>query len=175
MKHPQGLISHTLYSRVSSGVTCKVLAMSLGQETIFFCEITECGIVEYQILREKELWKYYHEENIQDLAFLLEAVLRRNSLMSRKQRLVSKIRGDDLSEFKKAAIKTSLKSHPGVIMTSHAADGHRALTDYLFAEMSKHGIREDVLSLNSSEGREQELIFRMEDNRERGEGSEFNI
>ncbi|AFM42944.1 Flp pilus assembly protein, ATPase CpaF [Desulfosporosinus acidiphilus SJ4] len=157
----ESLMGRTLYSRVSKDATCKVLSVSPGNKRVYFCEITECGIVDYQRLNEKEIWKYYHEANDQDLAPLLESLIKQSLKMPPDRICSSEIRDNEA-----AGIMLTVSDHPGVITTIHAGWSHKDWTDFLFNKMSKNGMTTLSRFLDDMDAAESQRFLYIEDTRE---------
>jgi hypothetical protein len=110
----KNLVGCTLFGRVDENVTCKILAVSpdtsdINNELVYFCEISECGQINFQALTESEMQAYR---------------------IKRPDRiLVSEIRGND-----EAALffKTIMQEHQGKITTLHASTPHTELMDGRF-------------------------------------------
>lgn len=150
---PENLIGRTLYSRVSTDATCKVLAVSpdksdASDQWVYFCEITEWGQIDYQALREGEIQKYYNEENNQDLVTSYEHLFEQAMRMQPERILISEIRGDEAGPF----LKGILSGHDGVITTLHAATPHRELTDKIFEWLKARGSQSYIVEDSTSTG-----------------------
>ncbi len=126
----KSLVGRTLYSQVSPDVTCKILAVSPGNKRVYFCEITEFGDTNYQILSEMDVQKYYSKENNQDLLYFYAALTKSDRI------IIQEIRGAEAAGFLKAVPD----GHPGMITTLHAATPHQELTDLIFARLKEEKI-----------------------------------